>query len=120
LAGHRRIVHAVKRVMWIEDKSNGLAGPARIGWVEVKNRGKKLIYKGKIFLSLRGCGFKANFYDTATRDEYWISGCRRDGRDALYNTSVEIDDDAVEEYWVHIRNSPEKVGIRKFRMQGKH
>jgi len=110
----------MKRVMWIEDKSSGLAGPARIGWVEVKNRGKKLIYNDKIFLSLRGGGFKANFYDTATRDEYWISGCRRDGRDALYNTNVEIDSDAVEEYWVRIRNYPEKVGTRKFRAKGKN
>ena len=33
--------------MWIEDKSSGLAGPARIGWVEVKNRGKKLILNFK-------------------------------------------------------------------------
>ncbi|MDX2253489.1 MAG: hypothetical protein NW202_14470 [Nitrospira sp.] len=106
--------------MWIEDKSNGLVGPARIGWVEIKNRGKKLIYKDKIFLSLRGGGFKANFYETATRDEYWISGCSRDGRDALYNTNVEIDGDAAEEYWVRIRNSPEKVGILKLRVQGKH
>jgi hypothetical protein len=110
----------MKRVMWIEDKSSGLTGPARIGWVEVKNRGEKLIYKDKIFLSLRGRGFKSNFYDTATRDEYWISGCRRDGRDALYNTNVEIDGDAVEEYWIRIRNSPEKVGTRKFRAQGRY
>jgi hypothetical protein len=106
--------------MWIEDKSSDLAGLARIGWVEIKNRGKKLIYKGKIFLSLRGRGFKANFYDTATRDEYWISGCRKDGRDALYNTNVEIDDAALEEYWVRIRNCPEKVDTRKFRAQGKY
>jgi len=106
--------------MWIEDKSSGLAGLAKIGWVEIKNRGKKLIYKDRIFLSLRGRGFKANFYDTATRDEYWISGCREDGRDALYNTNVEIDDDALEEYWLRIRNCPKKVGTRKFRAQGKY
>jgi hypothetical protein len=110
----------MKRVMWIEDKSGGLAGPARIGWVEIKNRGKKLIYKGKTFLSLRGRGFKSNFYDVDTKDQYWISGCRRDGRDALYNTSVEVDDDALEEYWVRIRNRPEEVDTRRFRAQGKY
>jgi hypothetical protein len=105
--------------MWIEDISSGLAGLAKIGWVEIKSRGKKLIYNNTIFLSLRGRGFKANFYDTATRDEYWISGCRKDERDALYNTNVEIDDDALEEYWVRIRNCPKNVGTRKFRAKGK-
>ncbi len=106
--------------MWIEDKSGGLAGPARIGWVEVKNGGKKIIYKDQIFRSLRGDGFKANFYDEATEDEYWISGCHRNGRDALYNTNVEIDGDALEEYWVRIRGCPEKVETRTFRAQGKY
>lgn len=48
-----------------------------------------------------------------------IEGGRRDGRDALYNTNVEIDSDAVDEYWVRNRKSPEKIGIRKFRMQAK-
>ena len=111
---------AVKRVMWIEDKSGGLAGPARIGWVEVKNGGKKIVYGDQTFLSLRGGGFKSNFYDVSTKDQYWISGCHRDGKDALYNTNVEIDDDALEEYWVRIRNCPEKIGTRKFRARGKY
>ncbi len=106
--------------MWIEDKSGGLTGPARIGWVEVKNGGKKIVYGSQVFRSLRGQGFKANFYDVVTKDEYWISGCRRDGMDALYNTTVEVDDDALEEYWVRIRNSPDKIGTRSFRARGKH
>ncbi len=106
--------------MWIEDKSRGLAGPARIGWVEVKNGGKKIVYKGQVFLSLKGRGFKSNLYDVATRDEYWISGCRRDGMDALYNTTAEIDDDALEEYWLRIRNCPGKLHTRRFRARGKH
>jgi len=109
-----------KRVMWIEDKTEGLVGPARIGWVEIKNRGKKLIYGNQTFLSLRGGSFKANFYDTATGDNYWISGCHRDGKDALYNTDVEVDEDALEEYWINIRGCPEKVAIKKFRSQGKY
>ena len=109
-----------KRVMWIEDKTRGLVGPARIGWVEIKNRGKKLIYGNQTFLSLRGGGFKANFYDTATGVHYWISGCHRDGKDALYNTDVEVDKDALEEYWINIRSCPEKIAITKFRAQGKY
>ena len=110
----------MRRVMWIEEKSGGLNGPARIGWVDVKNGGKKIVYRDQTFLSLRGRGFKSNFYDVSTQGEYWISGCRRDGRDALYGTTVEIDEDALEEYWVRIRNCPEKVGVRKLRVQGKY
>lgn len=48
-----------------------------------------------------------------------ISGCRKDGRDALYNTDVEIDDDVREEYWTEIRNMPENVHVSAFRVQGK-
>ena len=110
----------MKRVMWIEDKTEGLVGPARIGWVEVHNGGKKLIYGEQVFRSLRGRGFKANFIDVATNDEYWITGCRKDGMNALYNTSVEVDEDALEEYWINIRACPEKVNTRKFRAQGKY
>ena len=106
--------------MWIENKSDGLAGPARIGWVEVKNRGKKLVYGDQVFHSLRGSGFKANFYDVATKEEFWISGCRRDGMDALYSTTVEIDEDAQEEYWMRIRNCPKNLGTRKLMAPGKY
>jgi len=54
-----------------------------------------------------------------TSEEYWISGCRKDGRDALYNTDVEIDD-ALEKYWINIRRMPENIGKRKFRALGKY
>ena len=55
-----------------------------------------------------------------TGEEYWISGCRKDGRDALYNTDVEIDDNAMEEYWLHIRHMPEHLEKKKFRASGKY
>ena len=110
----------MRRVMWIEDKSGGLAGPARIGWVEVLKRGKKLVYGDQVFRTLRGQGYKANYYDVDTGDEYWISGCRKDGADALYNTDVTIDKDALEEYWVNIRNRPDKVETTTFRARGKY
>lgn len=106
--------------MWIEHKvGDGLAGPARIGWVKVSDKGKRLDYGSQRFRSLRGDGFKSNYYDFDTLDEYWISGCRKDGRDALYNTTVEIDEDALEEYWVNIRKQPESKNIRRIVAQGK-
>ena len=109
----------MKRVMWIEHKV-GLAGPARIGWIKVSDKGKRLDYGGQAFRTLRGSGFKSNYYDIETHEEYWISGCRKDGRDALYNTTVEIDEDALEEYWVNIRKQPEKRSIRQMSAMGKY
>lgn len=111
----------MKRVMWIEHKvGDGLAGPARIGWVTVKDRGKPLEYKDQIFRTLGGQGFKSNYYDIQNREEYWISGCRKDGRDALYNTTAEIDEDALEEYWVNTRNLPENSAVTVINAQGKY
>lgn len=92
--------------MYIEDKSRGLNGPARIGRVTFNRTGKSLSYDGRTFQSLKGAGFKANYVDVATGDEFWISGPRKDGRDRLYDTSTapaEIDEDVAEEYWRDVR-----------------
>lgn len=96
------------RIMYIEYKGNdGIVGDARIGRVTILNKGKSLRYKGKRFVSLRGGGFKSNYYDLDTHEYYWISGCHKDGCDALYSNNVEIDEDAREEYWTEIRKMPE-------------
>ena len=110
----------MKRVMWIEYKGKDIVGPARIGWVTVGDRGKRIAYRGRSFRTLAGAGFKANFYEAETGEHYWISGCRKDGRDALYNTDVEVDDDALQEYWLNIRKKPESLKVKKFRAQGKY
>ena len=94
------------RVMYIESKSGGLNGPARIGRVTFSKTGKSITYRGRTFQSLKGRGFKANYFDVETREEFWISGPRKDGRDRLYPEStraIEIDDDVAEEYWRDIR-----------------
>jgi hypothetical protein len=39
---------------------------------------------------------------------------------ALYNTDVEVDADALEEYWVNIRKMPDKQRVTKFRVRGKY
>ena len=96
--------------MYIESKAEGLSGPARIGRVAFNRTGRTLFYKDKSFQSLKGRGFKANYYQTETGDEYWISGPRRDGLDRLYGKSalvVHIDEDVREEYWTEIRKKPE-------------
>jgi hypothetical protein len=107
--------------MWIERKGpNGIVGPARIGRVCPSRTGQSRHYAGKTFHTLKGSGFKANYYDVEAGDEYWISGCRRDGMDALYSTDVEIDEDVRDEYWVKIRNRTDLAHVSSFRAPGKH
>jgi hypothetical protein len=108
------------RIMYIEYKGDGIVGPARIGRVTFTKTGKSIYYKGRRFTTLRGRGFKANYYDTQTREHYWISGCKKDGTDALYSTTVEIDDDVRDEYWTTIRKRPDLKGTSSFRCAGKY
>ena len=95
------------RIMYIEDKSGGLEGDARIGRVYFSKTGKTLYYRGQTFQSLKGRGFKANYYNIESGDEFWISGPRKDKHDRLYggNMGVEIDEDIKAEYFEFIRNT---------------
>lgn len=95
------------RIMFIEDKSGGLEGPARIGRVTFSKTGKSIEYAGRTFQSLKGSGFKANYFDIETGDPFWISGPRKDGADRLYGqitTDADVDADVAEEYWRDIRS----------------
>jgi hypothetical protein len=96
--------------MYIENKSNGLTGSARIGRVTLSKTGKTLYYGGRTFQSLKGKGFKSNYFDVDSKEEYWISGPKRNGEDHLYGERVpiEIDADVREEYWEKIREQPER------------
>ena len=95
------------RIMYIEDKTNGLIGNARIGRVYFSKSGKTLYYRGLKFQSLKGSGFKANYYETENGNEFWISGPRKDQNNRLYggNKGVEIDNDIKEEYETIINNA---------------
>lgn len=108
------------RIMYIEAKSGGLAGPARIGRVTFSKTGKSIHYSGRTFQTLKGRGFKANYFDVETSEPYWISGCRKDGRDALYSTPVEIDEDVRDEYWSVLRSRPDLAATTGFQAIGKH
>jgi hypothetical protein len=99
------------RIMYIECKAGGLAGAARIGRVTFSKSGRTLHYRGLTFQSLKGAGFKSNYYEVETRNDYWISGPKRKGGDRLYGSvlPVEIDEDVREEYWREIRNQPHRI-----------
>jgi hypothetical protein len=90
------------RIMYIERKAGDISGTARIGKVTYSKSGRSLEYGGKTFIAIKG--FKSNFLDTESNEEYWISGPKRNGQDRLHgHQPVEIDDDVREEYWTKIR-----------------
>jgi hypothetical protein len=95
------------RLMYIEDKSHGLDGDARIGRVYFSKTGKTLYYRGRKFQSLKGSGFKANFFEVGSGAHFWISGPRKDRDDRLYGGSggVEIDEDVLEEYAAYLNDA---------------
>jgi hypothetical protein len=104
---------ARSRIMYIEDKSGGNEGPARIGRVTFSKSGRTLYYRGRAFQSLKGMGFKSNYFDVETGEHFWISGPRRDGADRLYGGGGEpiaIDEDVREEYWTEIRGRGRAAG----------
>ncbi|MES2063238.1 MAG: 1-deoxy-D-xylulose-5-phosphate synthase [Bacteroidota bacterium] len=94
--------------MYIENKPDGVTGYGRIGRVTFSKTLRSMYYDGKEFLKVKN-GFKHNCIDIETGEEYWISGCKKDGDDTLYggNKSIEIDEDAREEYWTVVRNRPD-------------
>jgi hypothetical protein len=97
--------------MYIEDKSAGLNGPARIGRVSFSKSGRSYEYGGRRFLKC-GSGYKYNCIEEETGAHFWISGPRKDGDDRLYisRMPIEIDPDVHDEYWRKVRGrSPSRA-----------
>lgn len=56
-------------------------GPAWIGIPEYSKSGNTVYFNGKALKSQNGTGIEGNYYDLETRDEYWISGIKKNGAD---------------------------------------
>ena len=87
--------------MYLENKDGDIDGvQARIGWVTFSKTGLSVYYRGRTLKRAKGGGVRGNFYDEATREEYWISGVKKDGSNAHWaeSTTIEVDADALEEY----------------------
>jgi hypothetical protein len=93
------------RLMYIELKEDGLRGRGRIGRVSFSQTGRTIYYAGRTLAAMSGRALKANYFDTQTLEEFWISRPRADGRDSLFPTTVEVDDDSREEYWRDVRRT---------------
>jgi hypothetical protein len=72
------------RIMYVEYKGDGLAGSAWITRIHFSKTGKSIYVDGRTLETLAGRGYKANYFDVATGERYWVSGPRRDGNDSLY------------------------------------
>lgn len=82
------------RIMYIENKSGGLANAGRVGRVTFSKSGLSIYYAGRAFGRLGGNGFKANYFDQQSGEHYRISGPRKDGADGLYGrmtTEADVD-----------------------------
>lgn len=73
-------------------------GPAWIARVTLSRSGATVYFNGKALK--RGTGVSGNHFDTATGDEYWVSGVKKDGSDRHWAGSgkVAIEASAVPEY----------------------
>lgn len=105
-------------IKYVELKTDGVRGVARIARVELSKTERTVYYDGRTLIALAGHSAKANFRDEDTDEEFWISSPRRDGSDSLVAGVVEIDDDVREEYWLEIRRLPSRIGDRTYRSPG--
>jgi len=104
----------MKRIMYIENKTGGLSGPSRIGWVEMSRSTRSYTYAGRRFLKTKS-GYKYNCIEEETGAHYWISGPKKKGGDSLYGSAIHIDDDARIEYWMEVRGQPEFIHLQQSR-----
>ena len=87
--------------MYIELKSGFQDnGPAWIGMVKFSKTGRTLYFNGRALKRSGGQGIQGNHYDLETREEYWVSGVKKDGADRHWAGSgkIKIDARVVEEY----------------------
>jgi len=73
-------------------------GPAWIGKVKLSKSGQTIYFNDRAFR--KGQGISGNYYDIETKEEYWISGVKKDGTDrhwAGYG-KIFLDKSIVQEY----------------------
>ena len=101
-----------RRLMYVENKDGEIDGVAgRIGWVSFSKSGQTVYYRGLELAKAKGGGVRGNYFDVATREEYWISGVKTRGSNVHWaeTVSVAIDADAMEDY-AALRSSAGRTG----------
>jgi len=88
------------RMMYVElESGRGDSGPAWIGRVTFSKSGRSTFYRGRELIRIKG-GTSGNYMDVQTREEFWVSGVKRNGSNRHWAGSgpIEIDDDVRAEY----------------------
>src|SRR5262245_21815114 len=106
-------------IRYIERKTDGLHGIGRIARVEQSKTRKTLYFDGKTLVRLSGFALKANYFDEATFEEYWVSKPRQDGNDSLFPAEICIDENVREIYWLEFRRDPASLDRRTYKSKGK-
>ena len=65
------------RILYIECKTCGLTGDARIGRVTFSRTGRTFYYGGQTFQSLQGAGFKSNYCSVEIGEGYWTNAVNK-------------------------------------------
>jgi len=109
------------KIMYIECKgAASMTGSGRIGCVTFSKTGRTIYYQGRTLKPVRHPRGRANYVDADTGKCFWVSGCKKAGNDTLYPGVIEIDEDVREEYWLNIRNQPDRAGQTTVRSEGEH
>ena len=90
-----------EKLIYVELKSGySDDGPAWIGRAEYSKSGRTIDFNGQAFQSAKGAGVGANYYDVESRDEYWISGVKKNESDRHWagKGMVQIDEECVEAF----------------------
>ncbi|RIJ21380.1 hypothetical protein D1224_13785 [Henriciella barbarensis] len=71
-----------ERIMHVELKS-GFAdnGPAWIDRVRFSKSGRSAYFQGRELLNIGGSGIRGNYRDVETREEFWVSGVKKNRAD---------------------------------------
>jgi hypothetical protein len=88
------------RIRYVELKTgHGDCGPAWISRVSFSRSGRSIYFRGKELLNT-GPGIGANYMDVETREQYWVSGPKKNRQDRHWagGGPIEIDEDVRVEY----------------------
>lgn len=98
------------RIMFVERRDGPRTEAASIGRVSFSKSEKTLYYRGMSLQSVRTKGGKAIYEDLISGDSYVVAAARKDGTDVreCSGVTVEIDENAREEYWNSVRFTPER------------
>lgn len=91
-----------ERFMYVELKSGRAdCGPAWISRVRFSKSGRSIHFRGRELLNIGGRGIGANYMDVETREQYWVSGPKKNRQDRHWagGGPVEIDPEIHDEYF---------------------